>query len=583
MAILIRTLYHDDSPEEKQFIHDQGQLIFRSEVDNTEYYLLQEDAISWLVDLNIHLARKKIWRIEKDQFHRLFRVICPNNIRAEFPASFIHLGHRLGLIGNDFEESFLFFPIARVLGLCRTHLELGIRVFTNLSQDGLEHHSGDEDIRRLIDQGFSKHKDEEIAAVKEREGLTCKRKQKLRQMAKQLGLSAEGVRRRELKFWDAIERNPDYYLQSFYRAFLALIVSRSGSLLQITDGEWDLEFLFLGKCLGLSMRTLPNIGLTILSKKNTTEHELLNKEKAIRVQFEDAISDTKQQFENQFSFEDIVAIGKRIQRNRQDRIKSTARVYLCLKQLGKPAHYSEVAKVHNQIFPQFKTSENNIHSYLSRQEYGVVWTGERGIFGLREFGSARPQMTISERIFEIVSRIHEETERPVSYNTVLVELARYRNNVKENTVRAGLSNNRKIKKVGRQGFVPRTEAEIEVESRRDTLLHSAVASFISGMNANDPMEYAPSEVGHLALFRCTKCGNHESKLIYENRLLLMQCTRCDEKIKYPSGMWGVHTTIPCPKCGNDFTIGFHQRYGPYLKCRKCGFWDRIEKHLTNSC
>ena len=90
---------------------------------------------------------------------------------------------------------------------------------------------------------------------------------------------------------------------------------------------------------------MEEINLLIISEELDKRDSIFSKEKNFRLDFDEVFSDVRKTFKTKLSMNDLVDIGKRILRYRTNRIKSTQRVYLALREIGKSAHYSEIAKI----------------------------------------------------------------------------------------------------------------------------------------------------------------------------------------------------------------------------------------------
>jgi len=110
------------------------------------------------------------------------------------------------------------------------------------------------------------------------------------------------------------------------------------------------------------------------------------------------------------------------------------RIYLALKDLGKPSHFSEIALKHNEIFPEYHNTEHNIHATLCMYPDLIVWTGKMGIYALPEWGFERPKMGLYETCYEIVSKRYNDTGKPVEYSFVQSQIHKYRKLVNPNSV-----------------------------------------------------------------------------------------------------------------------------------------------------
>jgi len=146
-------------------------------------------------------------------------------------------------------------------------------------------------------------------------------------------------------------------------------------------------------------------------------------------------------------------------RKRNFAVSKSFVVATVLQLLGRPAHYSEIAGRCCSLFPTLFSSERSVHAILSRQENGVVWTGIKGTYALRQWGYEKPTKTLCRLISEIVTTRYKETARPVSLTYILAEVARYRKLVNRNSVAIATYCNPDLRSVGKDLFLPKTEPE----------------------------------------------------------------------------------------------------------------------------
>jgi len=154
---------------------------------------------------------------------------------------------------------------------------------------------------------------------------------------------------------------------------------------------------------------------------------------------------------------------------RQKRLKAPQRVHLAMKAIGKPAHYSAIAEMHNIMFPERTTSVRNIQGTLGRGEYGIVWIGVRGTYALEEWGYERPEATLFETVAQIVSERHQATGRPVPLTVIRAELGKRRAMVKPASFAIATYCNDDLRRVHGDCFVPRGVAADEEELLDDRL------------------------------------------------------------------------------------------------------------------
>jgi hypothetical protein len=565
----------------EKILSDKNEVIFWGSENNArKYFIFKNDLFRWFISLNIKLARQKIFRITNINFVNLFKSISPKEELDDCPREIITFGHRYGLIGYDYDSAFHFFPLIRLLTLTEKDLELSINTlrevnFKDLFTENLEKTIGD-----LFDFGLSLHKPDLVSVVKKREGLSTGRVIKLRQIAKLSDFSPEGIRRKELQFWGRLNQQPDKFLKPFLKALILLIMNRSGSLIQYINGDKELIFKFLCKCSGIKLVELPNIDLIIFDQISSKIQSVFSKKNYFKLDFGDVVTDLREVFDNEISFEDLIDISKRILNYRRLKVQATQRVCLTLKKINRPAHYSEIAEIHNNIFPENSTSEHNIHSYLLREELGVVYVGVRGTFALKEWGYKRPEMKLYDQVESIVNSVFEKTKRPVSFNTICAELGKCRSLVNLNSIKMSIYLNPKLERIENTKFIPKDEKKFAESIINLEKTEKVFSQFVNNTIAYEQVQ--SKESFYYAIWKCENCKSMKSDIFEKSKFVYLKCTSCNYERKYPSGIWGIHTNIPCSKCKNDCVIGFHPKYGPYLKCKKCGFWDKINKYLSKS-
>ncbi len=107
---------------------------------------------------------------------------------------------------------------------------------------------------------------------------------------------------------------------------------------------------------------------------------------------------------------------------RKDSLTKPIKVLSALSALGKASHYSEITRRYNEMFPDDYSSDHTVHAVLTRGEYGVVWVGLHGIFGLSVWGDTRPQSTLEDTAAAIVGEIYQATGTPVPKDVIIGEI-----------------------------------------------------------------------------------------------------------------------------------------------------------------
>jgi len=176
-----------------------------------------------------------------------------------------------------------------------------------------------------------------------------------------------------------------------------------------------------------------------------------------------------------FTQDDLMLITKIIKEKPLRYITKTEKVYFVLKQIGRPAHFSEVADTYTEMFPEESVTEHSIHAVLLHEKNGVVWTGSKGTFALEEWGYERPPISIHDAVAEIVKQRYEVTGNPVRFNVIEAEIGKYRKFINPNSIMIAAYCNPRLNNVYNDYFVPKDddvengESEIN-DSRLDQVL-----------------------------------------------------------------------------------------------------------------
>jgi len=121
--------------------------------------------------------------------------------------------------------------------------------------------------------------------------------------------------------------------------------------------------------------------------------------------------------------EDLCSLEK-WERHRIDKI------ILALRQIGEPAHYREIAQVTNEFVPpELQASPRVIHAQLGQHPDLFVWVGQRGTYGLKEWGLEKPP-TYEEALVQVF----EASGRPLTFQETLALVSEVRQVCNENSV-----------------------------------------------------------------------------------------------------------------------------------------------------
>lgn len=116
------------------------------------------------------------------------------------------------------------------------------------------------------------------------------------------------------------------------------------------------------------------------------------------------------------------------------------KIYLVLKNHGKPMHFTEIAEhINSAGFDHKKTNPATVHNELILDDKYVLIG--RGIYGLNEWGLKKGTVT------EVIRDILSSSEEPLTREEIVDKVLENRL-VKESTINLALSNRKEFKKIG---------------------------------------------------------------------------------------------------------------------------------------
>jgi hypothetical protein len=471
-----------------------------------DYFIAESALFRWFSSLNLRLAQARQSRLSERQL-----VMAMNSLRAAGrwdapPSEVAEFGERVGFCERSRAFGGYVFPIARLLSSVPA---LCLRIAADLLETSLDLREArplsEADLRSLVEQILSPFDERVAYVVQAREGLLDTRRLTLEETAAALSMSfgtqrltRERIRQLEAQFWKKIAglmsgqpHSAPMTRQSFLRpllgALLRHVMGKRGSLIVRTDSlEGALE-RFVAKCTGIPSTELPGgalamLGagpddLAILNSLSWSPGEIDQDSVARRLCLEAGL---------ELVDGDVGVVAKTISRYLADDLHGLQRVvklqsvtkaqkvYLALREIGKPAHYSEVAEVYSSLFSDDPSSERNIHAILCREEHGVVWIGVRGTYALEEWGYDRPSKALFEAVADIVENQYDATGTPVPFAVISAEIGKLRRVVKFSSLTFATHCNPRLRRVSSDSFVPRTpdeQAEEEIpEDELDKIL-----------------------------------------------------------------------------------------------------------------
>ena len=439
---------------------DSRFITVNSNGSNDGCFVPKRAVLRWLSNLNVRLARARQFRLTEDE---LAELACSLNGCSTWPFATLEImeyGQRFGLCGSAWTSGEYVFPVARVLSFLAAYT-------TRIAEDVLESLAETQAVPtgqallEVVRERFSDFPERNAHVVRLREGLWRKRKMTLEEIGTILRVTRERVRQLEARFWKhlAYARFAPFH-RAALQALICSIVAKQGSLL-LETGSSELPLMrFLAKCFGVPAAELKSGGLVILGA-STEEMDATGSAWRFpdRIDTESIARNIEADCTLPFIGSDISVLANAVVRSRRKSLGMVQRVYLALREIGRPAHYSAVAEVHNSMFPKDMSTDHNVLAALGREKYGVVWVGIRGTYALREWGYERPAKGLFVTVAEIVGKRYAVAARPVPIAVIAAEIGKYRAVVNPNSVAIATYCNPGLQQVGRDSFVPRVPGD----------------------------------------------------------------------------------------------------------------------------
>lgn len=275
--------------------------------------------------------------------------------------------------------------------------------------------------------------------------------------------------------------NPEWILKrtaadSLMKSILATLREREAIVISLRFGLDRCESLTLenvGKLLGLTRERIRQIEMKALRKlMHPTRRRRLAvlAELLLELERERTVYSARIPTGREKTLASIPGAGVR------RKLSLTDRIYLAMRIIGEPAHFSHIARVHNELFPKLWRTDHNIHGAMGRDER-IVWVGMKGIYALREWGYEQPDKDLFETVAEIVEEVYRKTYRPVNVNDVFANIGKYRKLYNRNSVLMALQFNAKLVPASSDSFLPRWATDEDSKAENEDELDQILKKF----------------------------------------------------------------------------------------------------------
>lgn len=447
-------------------IEADSRFIWTSEETAEESIFIARKALyHWYVRLNVRLARCRESRLSDRQLALLMSSLRLNGKWASPPTEYVKFGQLFSLVKPALSPNEYVFPFAHIVSsLPSSDIEIARDILDTFNKTPWLELPSQQMVLTLIEDILKTITTRERYVVARREGLFGNTQMTLDQIGGRLKVTRERIRQIELKLWRRL-RHPTRN-RKFLAPLLFDIMRREGSLL-IQSEPMRHVTMFLTKCKDIPISTFPHTNIAILG---ATKEDMIIPEYIWKLALDpnEIASHLQTSGRPLLDAKDLRVLAEKIALFVRKKLTMSQKVYLALKSIGRPAHYSEVADAYYDIFPE-PSSEHNIHAVLLREDNGVVWIGTKGTFALEEWGYERPLKTIFDTVTEIVEQRYVKTGKPVPFNVIVAEIGKYRKVIQPSSVVFASHCNPKLERVSGDCFVPKTDAEEEKDISKDEL------------------------------------------------------------------------------------------------------------------
>jgi hypothetical protein len=455
-------------------IQDDPRFVSTQETSGAKFFITKRALHHWFVNLNIRLAKGYTNRLSTQQLTRLMSALRSNGQWDTPPAEYIELGKRFSLISCSLKQGEYVFPLAHVISLIlagKTSFVLADKI--EATKDALDSLAteiepvslSNESVLNSLEEALSILSPRQRYVIERREGLLGGNIMTLEQIGQSLELTRERVRQLEAKAWKSIYHHK--YCSKFITALLFDIMHHNGSFL-IDLTPQNRARIFILKCNSIPAYEFPHADIAIIG---ATKNDIRLPEDPWKFVTEPSVLASYLQCNDSLPLapEDMQILAEKLALFQYKKLTKAQRVYLTLKHIERPAHFTEVTEVYNVLFPDESSNEHSIHAVLSHEKHGVVWIGIRGTFALKEWGYEHPPVKLFDAVSDIIQRKYAKTGKPVPFTVIAAEISRYRRVLKPASIVIAAYCNPKLENVYRDYFIPRYDSQEESQITAEKL------------------------------------------------------------------------------------------------------------------
>lgn len=504
------------------FHADSRFLLVAGQRDECPVVLPKAALFRWFVWLNLKLAATRQFKItEKLVTHFLNNRLLPGGSWVEPPPSIVSWGASLHLIHPSKVDSSHLFPLARMLSwLSNDMLSVAIDVLREFEETRVWDTSLVELRNQSMEEVFAVCPERAVEIVRQREGLLEESTERLtlEEVGRLYGLTRERIRQIEKEFYDLFLLQDVTNIARLKRVRFQWelrcgdkIMPRVGHLDRLKQeiSETRIRRRLVSRLIAALLSEFLALGdLTLKAHTpNGNRGEFLARSCSIPVATNDrwqVLGMESDRFRNSLrgpdgtptrtlkSITETIAwvtakleedgvtgeIRNSVRAKWYRQLAKTEKVRLALKEIGKPAHFSEITETYNSMWLGDYSSERSIHGNLDRATNGIVWVGVKGTYALQEWGYERSELSLFQLASQIARAKFAETNRPVPFTVIAAEIGKHRKLLNPSSLQFAIGLNPELRRVGKDVFVPADEhKEVERAESADIQWEKALDEF----------------------------------------------------------------------------------------------------------
>lgn len=472
---------------------------FDRTISDDSYFISKKTLFKWFVNLNLKLAEAEQAKLTSRQLGLLLSNLRTDGRWEEPPPPVVHFGQNFHLVSPSWTKGYYVFPIARFFSsIPSNRYQIVENLLTEVENDGLPKRFFKIHSHNPLDTIIKEFPQRTAEIIYLREGFTSGKRMTFEQVGAKYGVTRERIRQIEKGFWRKI-RHPVYrrpiveYFINFINDLVKRLLTNSTSVsLPDRSALWRIA----DKYFGIPIYEVVNNGFPIIGISQDDLSSILSPSKLFQLYKEGVEIFKPEGFgqyleeENNFVFSEseMRFLCYEIKTVFQKSLTKSKRVYLTLRSIGKPAHYSTVAKEYNRLFTNTQSSEHNIHAILTGKQNGIVWIGVKGTFALKEWGYSRPKQSLFTTTAEIVKNIYLRDKRPATFTTVSLAMGKYRKIVNPNSLLFAMNFNPEIEHLQNNTYIPKNKRADRINNNSSDELDKTFRNFEQSIGMKDRSE-----------------------------------------------------------------------------------------------